>query len=312
MLLTSLKALRHTVCYTHIALHEGCLSTLPVSPVSQRSVDTANRCRLATLFTCFPSEGVDVMAVSRAAWILLDQLDDCWQSGVPELRTFLQALPDNESEESVAELIIADMHWRWRSGLEELQKGLADYQQELPRLMSNRQLARVLCHEFGVRSHWGDCPSRESICAGFPELQIQFLDLVERETADIVDWPQVKLVHRGQIVASAPLDRLVRAGRQQLRVQRPWSLESAPFLHQFVLCSWTQSTLSRQQIEIRLSPGYNVEIRNASRSRALRLSGGRVLDASETLSCTAASGPEIVLVEGYKIVIHSCQNGPGG
>ena len=276
----------------------------------QRDVGTAANCRLATLLTCFPSEGVYVMAVSRTAWTLLDQLDDCWQSGVPELRTFLQALPVNESEESFAELIIADMHWRWRSGLEELKKGLADYQQQLPRSLSKRQLARVLCHEFGVRSHWGDCPSREVICAGFPELQIQFLDLVERETADIVDWPEVKLIHRGQIVASALLDRLVRAGRQQLRAQRPWSLESAPFQHQFVLCSWTQSTLSRQQIEIRLLPGYQVEIHNASRSRALRLSGGRVLDASETLNCTAASGPEIVLVEGYKIVIHSRQSGP--
>lgn len=246
------------------------------------------------------------MKITPQVHELLDQLDAEWQKRErpPDLSAFLGELSATEPHCSVAELVISDLHWRWRFGQIAERRHYSDYALLLPPDFSDRERARILCHEFAVRCRWGDCPTRQQICEQFPELQSLFLEYVEEESAELIDWPTVTLTQGEKTLFSVSLDRPIRAGRQVSRQQRVWHITSSVFEHFIVLCGKSSPLLSRYQLEIRLAGHKQVQVTNPSHNRAILVSGKSRLEAGAKTVLSLEQQVGIQLTEGYQICIN--------
>jgi len=236
---------------------------------------------------------------------ILDVVDSSWKAGrIPDLRAMIDTVAEGDPDQVIPDLLMIDMEWRWKSGRPEVFRDLRDYEALLQHPLSLRARAKVLCREFGIRNHWGDCISRQQICGRHPELTELFLKLVEKEIQDIAEWPQFSLLQHGKPIASKPLDRPITAGRQASSTQTPWSMHSSDFCHHLVLCEMQNPILSREQLELRLCPGRIVSIRNTSKSRAIAIRSNRVvIDAGQSYQCSVERPVRIHLTGEYDILI---------
>lgn len=208
---------------------------------------------------------------------VLDQVENCWKAGQsPNLRSLLCQLPQETPPEDYAEVAIVDLQHRWQK--QQTPRRTEEYLTLIPCSLPPSVAASILCQEFDLRNRFGDCPTRKDVCSQYPELQADFLRIVERETRETADWPVI-VVQTSDSEIRVPLDRPVRAGRQSDAGQRPWSLISDDFEHQLVLCEMANNSLSRQQLAMQLIKPDTVSVRNCSRNRAIGVRGKTPLDA---------------------------------
>lgn len=236
---------------------------------------------------------------------LLDVVDNLWKEGrSPDLKLLLDSVAENDPAQVIPDLIMTDMEWRWKSGRPELFRDLRDYEVLLRKPLTDKQRAKVLCREFGIRNRWGDCICRQQLCSRHPELTELFIKHVAKEISDIAEWPEINLLQQGTPIATTAFDRLVTAGRQASLAQTPWSLTSFDFFHHIVLCELQNPMLSREQLEFRYLSGQTISIRNTSRSRAIAIRSNKVvIDAGQSHQCSIEKPVRIHLIGEFDILI---------
>lgn len=237
---------------------------------------------------------------------LLGIVDDHWKVGrVPDLRFLIEHVASGDPDEVIPELIMTDMEWRWKSRHSDHHWDLRTYDALLSESLSLQVRARILCREFGIRNRWGDCIGRKELCERHPDLKDLFLRLVEKEIRDIAEWPIISVRSNGEVLTSTRLDRVTTAGRQAGPSQTPWSIQTSDFTQHIVLCEMHNPALSRDQLEIQLSPDRMIRIRNTSRSRALAVRSNRTaIDAGQSSLYSLDRPIRIHLFNGFEIVVH--------
>ena len=236
---------------------------------------------------------------------LLRMVDEQWKAGcVPDLQLLVDRVSPGDPDDVIPELVMMDMEWRWKTCQPEFRVDLRYYDSSLRQPLPMTSRATILCREFGIRNRWGDCISRQEICERHPDLRELFLRNVEKEIRDIAEWPTVSVIWDGQRMISKPLDRVITAGRQTSATQVPWTFYTSDFAHHLVLCEMQDPSLSREQLEIRLSTDRRILIRNTSRSRAIAFRKIKVvIDAGQTHICEVRQPITIHLLKSHSLLI---------
>lgn len=214
---------------------------------------------------------------------LLEEFESRWdQTDGPDIVDFVRKSPADD-EATIAELIQIDLERRWRTDAANAWD-LPTYLARIPLQFSRAALLSMIAWEYEVRSLWGDCPSRKLLCERHPELHPDLLLSLEAAAASI-SWPRVEVVVDQQIRVSVPLDRRIAAGRQTANDASPWSVRTESDVHQIVLSPASDATLSRSQLQLRLTSPTTVRVRNSSSNRALATHGQGLIAAGTTRLC---------------------------
>ena len=220
----------------------------------------------------------------------IDNFEDAWQQRNHQA---IAAMLCNRllSSELLAELIMIDMEYRWRSPLQELELHEAIVPncprvEDYLRLASTLQtepdrIVELLGEEYRARLRWGEPTMRSEYFDRFPECQATFRSVancIEQETPHAC----VSLIRSEIAIFSTRIYRKLSIGRQTIDEPPPICLIAVDQTLKLVVAPLRQVQVSRQQLEIHF---FNpvVEVKNSSENVALKFSSGLHLPPGTSL-----------------------------